>query len=231
MKLHVPWVFLLTFLLAPAPVSACSCIADVPLCQSFWQADVVFAGEVLSFEHIDPRQFLSRRVARVRVDRVWRGNASGVVEVSTGAGGGDCGYGFRRGEVYVIYARKGAQGALSTNICAPTKLLSKASADLEYFKGIDAPSSGGRIYGTARLETKGADLAAAKNVTVVLTGHSRSWNAVTDDKGAFEFNDLPAGEYTVAMEGAPLTPRKVELRDVRGCAALTLWAPRPSKTP
>jgi hypothetical protein len=206
-------------------------VGEIPLCQSFWQAHAVFAGEVLSFEKSDPKQFFSRRIARVRVDRVWRGEVTGVVEVSTGAGGGDCGYSFRRGEQYVIYAHQGPMKTLSTSICTRTKLLSKASADLEYFKSIEAPSAGGRIYGTARLETKGADLVAAKGVAIVLKGHARSWNATTDDKGAFEFTGLPVGDYTIAMEGAPLTPWKVQLRDVRACAAVNLWAPGPSKNP
>ena len=231
MKFHVALAVPLALLLSPAPARACSCIAEVPLCQSFWQADVVFTGEVLTFERLDPEQFFSKRIARVRVDRVWRGEVTGVVNVSTGAGGGDCGYSFRRGQQYVIYAHEGARGTLSTNICTPTKLLSKASADLEYFKGLDAPSSGARVYGTARFESKGADLVAAKGAAIVLEGHGRSWNASTDDKGAFEFTDLPVGEYTIAMEGAPLTPWKVEVRDVRACAAVNLWAPRPTKNP
>jgi hypothetical protein len=231
MKLHIALVAIVAVLLSPAHAFACSCVAEVPLCQSFWQANAVFAGEVLSFEKIDPEQFFSRRIARVRVERVWRGEVTGVVEVSTGAGGGDCGYSFRPRQQYVIYAHKGPQGTLSTNICTPTKLLSKASADLEYFKGIEAPSSGGRVYGTARFETKGAELVPAKGVAIVLKGQSRSWNAATDDKGAFEFTDLPVGDYTIAMEGAPLTPWKVHVRDVRACAAVNLWAPRPSKSP
>ena len=231
MKVHIVLIAIVAALLSPAYALACTCVADVPLCQTFWHADAVFAGEVLSFEKIDPKQFFSRRIARVRVERVWRGEVTGVVEVSTGAGGGDCGYSFRQGEKYTIYANKGPKGTFSTHICTPTKLLSKASADLEYFKGIDAPSSGGRIYGTARFETKGADLVAAKRVAVVLKGHSRSWNSVADDKGAFEFTDIPVGEYTIAMEGAPLAPLKVYVRHVRACAAVNLWAPRPSKSP
>lgn len=231
MKLPITLAAVVAVLLSPAHALACSCIDDVPLCQTFWQADVVFAGEVVTFEKVDPGQVFSRRVARVRVERVWRGEAAGVVDVSTGAGGGDCGYSFRSGQQYVIYAYKGPQGTLSTNICTPTKLLSKASADLEYFKGIGAPSSGGRIYGTARLETKGADLVAAKGASIVLAGHARSWNTVADDKGAFEFTGIPVGEYTIAMEGAPLASLKVQVRDARACAAVNLWAPRPSKSP
>jgi hypothetical protein len=231
MKLHIALVSVVAVLLSPARALACSCIGEVPLCQSFWQADAVFAGEVVAFEKIDPKQFFSRRVARVRVERVWRGEVAGVVDVSTGAGGGDCGYSFRRGQQYLIYAHKGPQGTLSTNICTPTKLLNKASADLEYFKGLDAPSSGARVYGTARFETKGADLVAAKGAAIVLEGQTRSWNALTDDKGAFEFTDVPVGDYTIAMEGAPLTPWKVEVRDVRACAVVHLWAPRPPKSP
>ncbi len=229
MKVPIVLIAIVAVLLSPRDALACSCVGDVPLCQSFWQADAVFAGEVLSFEKTDPKQLFSRRIARIRVERVWRGEVTGVVEVSTGAGGGDCGYSFRKGEKYVIYANKGAEAKLSTNICTPTKLLSKASADLEYFKGIENPSPGGRVYGTARFETKGSDFVAAKAAAIVLKGAGRSWTAETDEKGAFEFRDLPVGEYTIAMGGA--RPWQVQLPDVRACAAVNLWAPRPSKRP
>jgi hypothetical protein len=65
MKLHIALVAVVAVLLSPVHALACSCIAEVPLCQSFWQANTVFAGEVLSFEKIDPKQFFSRRTARV----------------------------------------------------------------------------------------------------------------------------------------------------------------------
>ncbi len=216
-------------LLFPRLASACQCIGDVPLCQSFWQADAVFSGEVLSFENIDPKQVLSRRVARVRVDRVWRGQVQGTIEVTTGAGGGDCGYSFRRGSTYLVYAYKTQDGKLTTNICSPTKLLDKAAADLAYFKDAEKPSSGGRVYGLAHFETKGSDLKRAKGVPITLTGESQTRTTVTKDDGTFEFTDLPVGEYAVRMTGATTPPWKVNIRDSRACANVNLWAPEPAK--
>ena len=212
-------------LLFPRGTSACSCIGDVPLCQSFWQADAVFSGEVLSFENVDPKQVLSRRVARIRIDRVWRGQVQGTIEVTTGAGGGDCGYSFSRGKQHLVYAHRTKDGGLTTNICSPTKLLNKATADLAYFKEAEKPSSGGRVYGLAHFETKGSDLKRAKGVEITLTGESQTRTTVTKDDGTFEFANLPAGEYSVRMEGATTPPWRVNLRDVRACVNVNLWAP------
>lgn len=218
-------------LLLPRAASACSCIGDVPLCQSFWQADAVFSGEVLSFEKINQKELFSRRVARIKVERAWRGTAEGTIEVLTGAGGGDCGFTFSRGKQYLVYAYRAKNGALTTNVCSPTKLLSRAAADLAYFKDAEKPSSGGRVYGLARFETKGSEMIPARGIVITLTGESETRTAVADREGRFEFAGLPAGEYAAHMAGATTPPWKVTLRDPRACVNVNLWAPQPAKRP
>jgi hypothetical protein len=226
-KLLAAVVLVLALPFFPSRAFACECVGGAPLCQSFWQADAVFSGEVLSFGRTEREQ---PRVARVRVTRAWRGQVSGTVEVLTGSHSASCGYSFRRGTQYLIYAYRTKDGALMTGICSPTKALSRASADLKYFDG-SAPSAGGRIYGTARFEAKGANVGAAKNIPIVLHGAAGSRKAVTDGDGAFEFKDVPVGEYTIAMDGDPMGPRRVHLDDARACAVVHLWAPRPAKHP
>jgi hypothetical protein len=223
-------VFVL-ILASPAAVSACSCIGDIPLCQSFWRADAVFTGEIVSFESVKPQQPFSRRVARIRVQRAWRGKVEGVVHVTTGAGGGDCGYTFRPGTQYVVYAYRTTNGSWTTSICSPTKPLEKADADLEYFKKAEAPSTGGRVFGTVHYESKGGALTPAPRVAVILAGNSQSRSVVTADDGAFEFVDLPTGKYEVRVENSALPPWKAEIPDPHACAGVNMWIPRPVRTP
>jgi hypothetical protein len=229
MKLLLAAAACVALLLFPRAADACSCVGDVPLCQSFWQADVVFSGEVVSFEKLDAKQHFSRRVARIRVDRVWRGEAQGTVDVTTGAGGGDCGYSFRPGRKYLVYSSKANDGKLTTGICSPTKPLDAAAADLAYFKEIEKPSAGARVYGSAHLETKGADLEPAKGATITLDGASGPRTTRANDVGAFEFTNLTPGEYRVRMEGAATPPWQVTIRDARQCVRVNLWAQRPAK--
>ncbi|HEV3485975.1 MAG TPA: hypothetical protein VG106_11245, partial [Vicinamibacterales bacterium] len=36
----------------PARLDACTCVGDIPLCESFWAADAVFEGEVTAVERL-----------------------------------------------------------------------------------------------------------------------------------------------------------------------------------
>lgn len=66
------------------------------------------------------------------VGEVWKGVPGGTVALMTGAGGGDCGYDFREGERYIVYAHASPYGepTLGTSICTRTRLLADAGADL-----------------------------------------------------------------------------------------------------
>ena len=55
------------------------------------------------------------------------------IVIETGLGGGDCGYDFRRGSDYIVYASKKPGGGLSASICTPTRLVENAAEDLKYF--------------------------------------------------------------------------------------------------
>lgn len=217
----------LLVLLAPTRADACSCVGGLPICQTFWQADAVFAGRVLSIEPITEsarNPLFSRKRVRFQVREAWRGGVQGVVEIRTGAGGGDCGYQFERGETYIVYARA-HDGMLSTSICARTRKLAQAAEDLEYLKTALRPSATGRIYGTARYQQDGTSRGPDRFVagyTVTLTGGDRSWSRTTNADGGFEFTGIPAGTYTIELDTPESEhaygPRDVTLADPRGCA-------------
>ena len=56
--------------------------------------------------------------------------ADSLVTFGTGVGGGDCGFSFRAGQTYLVYAT-GRREALHTSICSRTRPLEEATEDLE----------------------------------------------------------------------------------------------------
>ena len=125
-------VFLFFAVLLPLSATkalACSCGGPALPCQDYWKASAVFVGTVSSSARssytIDKTAFEGRLV-HFAVDRVFRDVEGAEVEVTTGLGGGDCGYDFRVGGQYLVYAYRNADKKLATGICTRTRLLSDA---------------------------------------------------------------------------------------------------------
>jgi len=203
---------------------ACSCMGGIPICQSFWTTPAVFSAMVLEVTPVPnpPGQdFMPQRVARLQVEQTWKGNLSGIVEVSTGSGGGDCGYDLVVGMRYLIYAHP-RDGRLGVSICSRTKPLAEAAEDLAYLKSAFQPSAVGRVFGSVRYQRQkpeDPDRPIA-GYGVLLRGPDREWKATTNAGGRYEFS-VPAGKYQIQL-AVPATehaygPREVDLADSRGC--------------
>jgi hypothetical protein len=90
----------------------------------------VFSGEV-----IDVEKGLPSSSVTLRVSEMWKGKQRETVEVSTPRGGIACGYPFKEGQEYLVYAYWRPQGSpprpgLKVDTCTQTKLLSEADANL-----------------------------------------------------------------------------------------------------
>ena len=119
---------LLAAVLWTGDASACSC-GTVDRAEAFRRAVLVFAGEVVSMPE---RQFEEGQRNRqpgydvvFELIELWKGAAPAQVELFTGNGYGDCGYGFHPGKRYLVYAYQtkdvfSEREILSTNICSPT---------------------------------------------------------------------------------------------------------------
>jgi hypothetical protein len=83
----------------------------------------VFAGEVVDLK----RGFGTNKVS-FRVSEVWKGPEQDTLEVSTPRYEASCGYSFKEGQEYLVYA-EGKK--MKVTYCGRTTPLSKASADLE----------------------------------------------------------------------------------------------------
>jgi hypothetical protein len=141
----------------------------------------------------------------------------------TGAGGGDCGYDFRRGERYLVFTHE-QRGALWTGICSRTKPLSAAKEDLAYLDQQFFPAAGGRIFGDVTHRTQPREPSRpAPNYGVTLRSVTREWKATTNAEGRYELSGIPAGIYQIALSVPPTEhgygPSTVEMADARGCAA------------
>ena len=60
-----------------------------------------------------------------RVEKVWKGDRTSIVEVTTGTGGGDCGFAFDIGESYLVFAEND-NGKLYTGYCYRTARVADA---------------------------------------------------------------------------------------------------------
>jgi hypothetical protein len=148
-----------------------------------------------------------QRRVRLVVEENFRGAGleRGVtLEVMTGLGGGDCGYGFEVGERYLVYAEHPAGGAgLYTGICTRTRTLADAAVDLDYLRHRGERQAGieGDVVELGRdPETKAMRwVGPMRGVTVVAErlGDGRRWEARTDEQGGFRLWGLTFGRYTV----------------------------------
>ena len=152
-------------LLVPGCAFACSCasLAGSPQERAegaYSGATAVFAGEVIDVDGPPLAPVMSSGdpvVVTFRASGVWKGPKRETLEVSTAMSGASCGYEFRTGEEYLVYASEGLQ----VSLCGETKPLSEADADLEALGagGVlpDTSGASGFLYLTPReLATVGA---------------------------------------------------------------------------
>jgi hypothetical protein len=156
------------------------------------------------------------------VSRVYRGAQKPRMQVETGLGGGDCGFGFEIGKQYLVYAYKGESGRFSTGICTATALLEKSKANLAYLRGdpivpefAGSPSRGKVARLCVRVIQDVSDHAGDEDeddsVLLFRVGQKSpipSDEAEPDGKGLFCAGDVDPGKYRLlfrAMSGDAVT--------------------------
>jgi hypothetical protein len=172
---------------------------------------------------------------RFDVAEAFRGVTSPELDVDTGSGGGDCGYPFKVGESYLVYAHVGKDGQpLATSICTRTRPLRDAHDDLVFARAVaGAPAAGGVISGTVRnRDQRPADPSRGENpyapvagVAVLVECGGVIRRAETDVRGRFEITGLPAGVCSPRVTPPDATyvayqPSEVAIRDLRACVGV-----------
>jgi len=128
-------------LLLPDCASACSCMG-VPIQRYISSSDAVFSGEVVDLQKgtSASRMFGPSDTVTLRVSEAWKGTDQGTLEVSTPSQGSACGYAFKEGQEYLVYA-SGKQD-LKVDACGGTTQLSKADEDLALLGNGEKPTDG-----------------------------------------------------------------------------------------
>ena len=207
---------------------ACECVPNGPPCQSYFEFDRVFVGTVRSISpDTQPSPGRMLRVEFADVESA-DGKAQPTVSVLTADTAAECGYAFRTGERYVVYAnREDAKGDLHVVLCSRTQPLASASEDLQYFQTLSSPSKGAHVYGTIA-RSHGAVVSSATepapilSVSVTLRGPGGSFGTRTAGDGRFDIHAIPPGKYELTAIAVPGSTggtmrRSLELKHPHAC--------------
>jgi hypothetical protein len=148
-------------LLTDLSAGACSCANPPSPADAFLEATEVFAGIVINITLFQPGlpavvkldsmrtveppppQIIDIPMKQVtfQVSETWKGSNTIIKAVSTGLGGGDCGYPFVLGSSYLVYTygpgSSGDAGAVSA--CSRTSLYSAAVGDRQFLGAGEQP--------------------------------------------------------------------------------------------
>ena len=125
------------FLVLPQCAYACSCM-PVSIQRYISSSEAVFSGEVVE---VDKGSQIS--TVTLRASEVWKGPQRETFEVSTPRDEASCGFPFKEGQEYLVYAYTGKQG-LEVDLCSETIPLSEAGVDLAVLgNGGEQPKDGG----------------------------------------------------------------------------------------
>ncbi len=102
---------------------ACRCAPPPEPKKALEKSAAVFMGKVTSVDG---------GTITFEVEKSFKGVKTKKVKVMTSTSSAACGYGFTKGEVYVVYCRSGgADKILRTGLCDRTRPASRAKADLD----------------------------------------------------------------------------------------------------
>jgi len=155
-RIHFMKILAVLLFVIMAGIKAFPCWCNLPdaktmreVAQSYVnQSDVnlIFEGKVVKQElHNgalgEPANALSMtgtgrfRVVDFAVMRTFRGDHQDRISISTGLGGGDCGYDFQPNYTYLVYAGKGPDGLWFASICSGTNAIEDAGTALRLLAG------------------------------------------------------------------------------------------------
>jgi hypothetical protein len=214
---------------AVTDADACMCPGSSP-CSSFTKTPIVFIGKVLSIE--ESKAIIQRLgkteevrtglLAHFDIERGYKGisESQSKIDVGTGGGNGDCGFPFKAGERYLVFAdqnrisehtasatilERPLRYDLYTDICRRTQRLPEGQNDVDLIEALISGKPESRIFGQVSLiekdMRKGPYASNIKGgmpgVKIEARSKTNTYNATTDERGNFQIRNVQPGKYKV----------------------------------
>lgn len=209
---------LVFILLTPSLVAACSCLSSNATCDQTWKSgEVIFLGKVttkITAQPAAPGEFIVRQKLgfRFSVTESFRGPAipGDEIVVYTGRGGGDCGYPFKVGTSYLVYAyasKDASKDELTTGICSPTNPEVRVAAVVRQLRALQNGTRADDLFGTIGTAPKGVgyddlvETTPLADIRVrVINSRGVERSTTTDQEGVYSFQSLPADTYQLKID-------------------------------
>jgi hypothetical protein len=204
----------IALLLSPA-TGVCWDLA--PPCSRYWEADAIFTGLAIDDGLDHEGATWGNRPARLVVEQVFFGlQEEKEVEIDPGITT-ECYFRFRKGQRYVIYAKRDASGGLRTSGCLGSVRLDMAGEDLQFARRVARGDAASFLFGSANAKLAGVEILAS--------GQGKQYRAVTDAEGNFKISPVAAGKYEVRATHAGYLSEEAfytgEVHD-KGCAEVNV---------
>jgi tissue inhibitor of metalloproteinase len=207
LKGHVSRLILLAAILLPPRVTACMCLpsASKP-CQVNMNAEIVFRGRVTGLQQSTSGSSGSEalRQAHLVVLEAFRGMTDREADIFTSLS--DCGIRFEERKEYLIYAwRDKVSGRLETGACSQTALAERSIENIQNLRELTSGKGPSHVFGFTTSEPSDLQLPFRASlplvgVPILLRSGNKSWQAVTDNRGNYEFKSLAGGLYEISAE-------------------------------
>ena len=202
MRLHHVALLFFGLALFPVRTEACFCApSPVTACEDNLRTEVVFIGRVTFVRRAAVRERPDEplRQAHMSILESFRGISEHDVDIFTSAT--DCGIDFKAQSEYLVYAwRDQGSGRLGTSACARTAPVDSAAENIANLRQLTSGRGPARVFGFVTgdpddLQMPFRSSKPLAGIPILLRLGEQSWRTVTDERGDYEFTQLPAGFY------------------------------------
>lgn len=225
--LHIVTSAAILVTIGSSSAQACSCVGVGPACTEITKEHVqaIFAGKVEAVRAGQPANPADTEAVfgtvqvTFTVAETFKGTASGTVTIRTASSSSACGYHFKTGERYLVYASQRGE-EFYTSICSRTMSLAAAGLDLKYLRQWRQMPDVVSIFGEYKKytfdpsfkpsfqpsimdhyrpaeDTYHAMAPLTGEVITVISASGERRTAIVDAAGNFSFRDLAPGKYSI----------------------------------